>query len=249
VEVSPTWVALAGVLGALVGPVSRAQIFRHSVPSGQPWRSRCPACDAALVAGGWRGLVAVLPPTGRCPRCRERVGPAPGAVESVTAVVLAVLAWRVGAPLPLLAMCWVAVLGVVLACVDVAVHRLPDRLTLSTFAGAVVLLGLAAAGDGDPARLGWALVNALGMAGCYLLLVLVHPAGMGLGDGKLALGLGVALGWYGWFATVVGAAAGFLLAGLVAAGLLMLARVGRKDQIPHGPFMLLGALTSVTLLS
>jgi len=68
---------------------------------------------------------------------------------------------------------------------------------------------------------------------------------MGLGDAKLALSLGTALGWYGWVVTVLGAAAGFLFAGLFSAVMLALGRVTRKSRIPHGPFMLLGALVTI----
>jgi leader peptidase (prepilin peptidase) / N-methyltransferase len=48
---------------------------------------------------------------------------------------------------------------------------------------------------------------------------------------------------------VLGAAAGFLLAGLFAAVALALGRVSRKSSIPHGPFMLLGALATILLVA
>jgi leader peptidase (prepilin peptidase)/N-methyltransferase len=162
----------------------------------------------------------------------------------VAALVLGLVATLIHDPLPLLAFGWIAAIGVVLAFVDVAVHRLPDRLTFAAFGGALPLLALA-----DLPRTGRALIGSLALAAVYLLLVVASPGGMGLGDAKLALCLGLALGWYGWVAVVYGAAAGFLLSGLCAGVLLILRRVTRKDSLAHGPFMLLGALAALMLLS
>jgi leader peptidase (prepilin peptidase)/N-methyltransferase len=240
-----TWVAAAVAVGASLGPLIRARILYHSVESGQPWRRDCPHCGHTLLPG----RLNVLPSTGRCPACLERIGPPRFTVEALTAVVFAVLALRVDQPWPLAAYCWLAVVGVALGYVDVTVHRLPDQLTMAGFAGVLVLLGVAAVVDGEPVRVAWAAANGLGMAAAYLVLVLVYPAGMGLGDVKLALSLGTALGWLGWVATVLGTAAGFLAAGLVSLVLLVIGRVTRKTEIPHGPFMLTGTLATLVLLS
>jgi leader peptidase (prepilin peptidase)/N-methyltransferase len=229
------------VLGGLLGPVLRARIFHHTVSTEQAWRRDCPQCSQSLV----RGVVAVLPPTGRCPACRVRIGPPPFAVELAAAVVFAALALRVADPWVLAAFCFVAGIGVALWYIDVAVFRLPDQLTYVAFVGGLVLL----LGTGEFARVGWAAVNGLGLAAFYLLLILIYPAGMGFGDAKLALSLGTALGWSGWVITVFGAAAGFLFAGLFAAVLLSLGRVSRKSRLPHGPFMLLGTLVTILLLA
>jgi leader peptidase (prepilin peptidase)/N-methyltransferase len=163
------------------------------------------------------------------------------AVAAVTGAVLATLATAASGPWQFAAYAWVGAFGVCLGFVDAAVRRLPDPLTLPAFGGAVVLLAL-----DRPGALPAALLGALGMAGCYLLLILIHPPGMGLGDAKLALALGALLGPHGPGAVALGTAAGFALAGLYAAALLLLRRATRRTQLPHGPFMLLGTL--VTLL-
>ncbi|MCW6003120.1 A24 family peptidase [Micromonospora sp. CPCC 205371] len=243
IDTGAVLILVAAVAGAALGPLLRAQILHFAVPSEESWRRDCPRCGATLLPNTWRAL----PSTGRCPRCRQRIGPVPGLVEAATAATLALLAWRVSAPLPFAALCWAAVFGVVLAFVDVVVHRLPDRLTLPAAGGTAVLLGLSAALEGEPGRYGVALASGLGLAAFYLVLALIAPAGMGLGDVKLALCVGLAAGWFGWPVTVMAAMAGFLLAGLYAVVLLVTGKVGRKDHIPHGPFMLLGALVAIVL--
>jgi leader peptidase (prepilin peptidase)/N-methyltransferase len=209
--VSPVVVAVA-VVGALLGPVLRGQILRHAVPAGEPWRDNCPHCTAMLLRPGRRGLPAALPSTGRCPRCGRRIGPPPGSVEVLAATLLALLAWRVADPLTLAAFTWLAALGVILGFVDTAVHRLPDRLTLAAFTGTLLPLGAAALLGGRPGRLGIALLCALAVGAFYLLLVLISPAGMGLGDAKAAFSVGLAAGWLGWGAAfLTGALAAILL--------------------------------------
>ena len=64
------------------------------------------------------------------------------------------------------------------------------------------------------------------------MLFLIHPNGMGFGDVKLALSLGVVLGWYGWTVLFVGAFAGFLLGSLYGLGLMALRRAGPQDRDP-----------------
>ncbi|HCT76684.1 MAG TPA: prepilin peptidase [Micromonosporaceae bacterium] len=233
--VSPLWTVPGLLSGVLLAPALRGQIFLHSVPSGQLWATICPSCHRRIRLIGFNA---------RCPGCATRIGPPPGAVELVAGATLGLLIWRVPDPLPLLALSWIALVGVVLAFVDGAVHRLPDRLTLTAFVGAAFILAL-----DDPTRAGWALLGSLALGGCYLLLAVANPAGMGLGDGKLALSLGLALGWFGWIAVIYGAAAGFVLSGLFAIAMLVIGRLGRKDSIAHGPFMLLGALAAITLLA
>ncbi|NYV77806.1 prepilin peptidase, partial [Streptomyces sp. UH6] len=85
-----------------------------------------------------------------------------------------------------------------------------------------------------------ALLGAVALAGGFLVLHLISPAGMGFGDVKLALAIGAALGWYGWGVLLLGAFAGFLSGGLYGLGLVLLRRGGRRTEMPFGPFLLAG---------
>lgn len=221
----------AAVLGALCGPFVRFIILYGAVPAGEPWRAGCPYCGAVSVP---------LRPTGRCAGCRGRIGPPPGLVELVAAATLALLNVHSG-PWLRPALGWAALLGVGLAFVDARVRRLPDPLTAALFAGVVACFAL----SGSYARLGWALAYAALAGLLYLALALVSRGGMGLGDVKLALGVGLVLGWFGWPAVLFGLAAGFALAGAYGLLLIVSRGVGRKDALPHGPFMLLGALVAL----
>ncbi|GGT10657.1 prepilin peptidase [Streptomyces kurssanovii] len=223
----------AALWGAGAGWLCPRAVYRLSVEPGEAWRAECPA---GHPYGGWVG--------GAC--CPARL-PARIVAPLVTAAVCGVLAAAVGAR-PELAVWLVLVpFAVLLAVVDARVRRLPDHLTLPLAAGAVLLLGGAGLVPGAGGSWSTALLGGAVLGGVYFVLFVVHPAGMGFGDVKLALSLGVVLGWYGWGVLFAGAFAGFLLGSLYGAGLIVLRRAGRKSAIPFGPFMMAGALLGVLL--
>jgi leader peptidase (prepilin peptidase) / N-methyltransferase len=201
-----------------------------------------PALIASLAAAG---LLAGWPQ--RAVIARLDISPRPPALVAgaVTAILLGGLAARVHPALVLAAACWLAACAVPLACTDLAVQRLPDPLTGAAYAGTVVLLLLAAA-VGEPwSALLRALLGGLALAGFYLLLILISPSGMSLGDVKLAASLGTLLAWFSWRLLIAGGFAGLCLGAIAAGALLASQRVSRKHLIPFGPFMVAGAVLAV----
>ncbi|MER6600011.1 prepilin peptidase [Streptomyces parvus] len=173
---------------------------------------------------------------------------APGALAPlVTVLVCVALAAATGARPELVGWLVLAPVAVLLAVVDRRVHRLPDVLTLPLAGAAVLLLGGAALLPGHTGSWTSGLLGGLALGGFYLLLFLINPNGMGFGDVKLALALGVALGWYGWTMLFLGGFAGFLFGAAYGLALVLLRRAGRGTGIPFGPFMAAGALTGVLL--
>jgi leader peptidase (prepilin peptidase)/N-methyltransferase len=89
------------------------------------------------------------------------------------------------------------------------------------------------------------LVSSFGAGLFFLVVVLAYPAGMGMGDVKLALMIGAALG----YAVVTALFLGTLAAGVLAA--VMLFKEGssaRKRAIPLGPFLAAGAIVVLLFL-
>jgi leader peptidase (prepilin peptidase)/N-methyltransferase len=255
---SPPLIAVLAAAGLVIGWYQRALVFRHAVAAGQPPRLSCPGCGREALPPGLRlpsglrlppGLrpLPVLAVTGRCRRCRARIGAPPLAVELTTAILFGALAGRVHPVLVLAAACWLAACCAPLAWIDAAVHRLPDALTAPAYAGTVAALLADAATSGRWHLLVRAVLGGLILAAGYLVLVLLRQSGLGLGDVKLAASLGSLLAWFGWNTLLSGAFAGFLLAAVYGIALLALRRARLGQQIPFGPFMIAGAFAVILI--
>ncbi|MEJ3743137.1 A24 family peptidase [Actinomycetes bacterium KLBMP 9797] len=244
---SPLIALAAAGLAVAASPVLRVEAFRRSVPTGTPPRANCPRCDRAVVQRGpsWRYLGRFW--SGKCISCGLRLGPPPAAVEAAAAASFAGLALATDDALTLVAYSFLAAVGLVLAIIDVAVHRLPDRLTGLLAAGVVAVLMTQALVASAGRQLLEAMAAGLGAALFYLLMSLLTAGGIGIGDAKLAFGLGVAVGWNGWAAAFLATTLGLLLTGVVACVLLVLSRADRKDSIAHGPFMVIAAISTLVM--
>jgi leader peptidase (prepilin peptidase) / N-methyltransferase len=131
---------------------------------------------------------------------------------------------------------------VVLARVDLAEHRLPDRVLLIGYVGGAGSLTAAALVEGEPGRLArTGLAAVASFAGMLGLALPVAPR-LGLGDVKLVGLLGGYLGWFGWVEVVTGLAAGFLLGSMVGIWAVVRRRGGWRTEIAFGPALMLGAL-------
>jgi leader peptidase (prepilin peptidase) / N-methyltransferase len=171
--------------------------------------------------------------------------PARRVLAATTAAVYFSLAWARGLQADLPAFLVLGAFGVALGYIDLRRHRLPDALTFPAFAAGVLLLAGAAAANQEWGAYARAWLGAAALAGFYLLLVVLRPADMGLGDVKLAAVLGLYLGWLGWGAVFIGAFLGFLFGGLVGLALVATGRATLRTAVPAGPTMLLGALAAV----
>ncbi|MGH3170406.1 MAG: prepilin peptidase [Trebonia sp.] len=240
------WIIAAAAVGLLAGPRIRASVFARSTGDGRP-RRECPECSRQVLAGRWLWC-SVLPVTGRCPRCKARIGPATLAAEVITGLVLAVVAARASSGWELAALAWLALIAVPLAFIDIAVQRLPDLLTVSAFAGTLVLLAGSEGAAHQPWPLVRAVIGAAALAGFYLALWLVFPDQLGLGDVKLAASIGLVLAWGGWSELFLGALAGALLGAVYAQVLSARRGLGGRVYLPLGPFLLFGVFVAIALL-
>ncbi|MFB6904555.1 prepilin peptidase [Streptomyces bacillaris] len=224
----------------------------HAAPVPEPPGPSVPPPAEPPVPGP-PGSPAPQPlPGPPAPRVSPPTGPpvpyAPGTLAPLTTVLACLaLAAATGARPELAGWLLLAPVAVLLATVDRRVHRLPDPLTLPLAAATVLVLGGAALLPGHAGSWTSGLLGGAALGGFYLLLFLINPNGMGFGDVKLALALGVALGWYGWAVLFLGGFAGFLFGAAYGLGLVLLRRAERRTGIPFGPFMIAGALTGVLL--
>ena len=172
---------------------------------------------------------------GRCRSCGARIGLRYPAVELVTALLVAgcVLAFGLTLDAAVAALFCIALVAV--SATDLEHRIIPNKIVLPS---AVVVLAAQTALHPSPE---WAL-GALGASGFLFVAALAYPAGMGMGDVKLALLMGAMLG------RTVSVA---LMLGMIAAllpGIVLLAKHGQKARkmgIPFGPFLALGSVVAL----
>ncbi len=145
------------------------------------------------------------------------------------------------------ALAWAGVAGVVLAQVDLAAHRLPDRVTIPACAAVATALLVDAVALGTwPALLRAVLAGAaaFGLAACAAV---VSPRGLGFGDVKLLGLLGLVLGWVGWGALLTGVLLGLVTGAAASLTLVAAGRAGWRTALPFGPPLLVGAVLALAL--
>jgi leader peptidase (prepilin peptidase)/N-methyltransferase len=230
---------IAFLAGLAVG--SFATAAAHRVPRGISVafaRSECPACGAQIAAYDNVPVFSWLLLRGRARCCGARISARYPLTELAVGALYAatVLVYRHDAAEAVIGLVFVAMLAIV-TLTDLEQRIIPNKVLI---AGAVLCLAVAA--PTDPAGLPERAIAAVGAGGLFFLVALAYPAGMGLGDVKLAATMGLFLG-----AAVAPAILVALLAGSVV-GLALIARHGagaRRMAIPFGPFLALGGVAGL----
>jgi leader peptidase (prepilin peptidase)/N-methyltransferase len=200
-------------------------------------RSACLSCGQELAWYDNVPVVSYVVLRGRCRSCGTRIGVRYLAVELLTALLVAACFFRFGLSAEAFLASFFCAVLVALSAIDLERLILPDRIVLPSFA-VVLVVHLAL----EPDRAVEWVAGALGASLFLFLALLAYPAGMGMGDVKLALLLGAMLGK----SVAVG-----LLIGCVAAlvpAVVLLSRHGmaaRKMGIPFGPFLAFGAVVAL----
>jgi leader peptidase (prepilin peptidase)/N-methyltransferase len=174
-------------------------------------------------------------------------------LDAVPTVLTAGIA--AGAMVASLGAVWVAIafahLAAVLAVaclVDVKVRRLPDAVVVPGIViGALLLVGGALA-DGNGSALGQAALGAALVGAVLFALHLISPAGLGFGDVKLGVLLGLHTGYLGVQVAFVGLALGAVIGALVGVAVAVGTR-DRRATFAFGPALALGAVLVVVLHS
>jgi leader peptidase (prepilin peptidase) / N-methyltransferase len=197
--------------------------------------SACMHCSKPIAWYDNVPLVSYLVLRGRCRSCGHRIGLLYPAVELSAALLVAGCVFAFGVTAEAAVAAFFCAVLVAISAVDLEHRIVPDRIVLP--ATVVVLAAQTAL---EPS-LEWPLA-ALGASLFLFLAVLAYPAGMGMGDVKLALLMGAMLGKAVTVALMLG-----MLAALVP-GLYLLARhgsAGRKMAIPFAPFLALGSIVAL----
>jgi leader peptidase (prepilin peptidase)/N-methyltransferase len=232
----------AFLFGAIVG--SFLNVCIHRLPRGESVvtpSSRCPGCGTPIRAWDNIPLLSFLILRGRCRDCGQPISWRYPLVEGLTGLLFALTVLRFGlTALTASLLCLVSAL-VVVAFVDLDHQIIPNAITLPG-----IPLGLLAGLVGGPPILDRILGVLTGAGFLYLVLLygsaLYGQDAMGEGDLNLMALVGAFLGWR---AVVITLLVGCLSGSLIGLTLIALRQLGRREHIPFGPFLVLGALVSL----
>lgn len=234
--------AFAGVFGLVFG--SFLNVVAYRVPLGRSVvnpPSACPACDSPVRPRDNLPVVSWLLLRGRCRDCGTRISGRYPLVEALTGLLFAATVGVIGVTWVLPAYLWFGAVTMVLILTDLDHKRIPNRILYPGTIAGLGLLTVGAALDGRLDVIPRGLLGAFGYFAALFLLAVIARGGFGFGDVKLAFMLGLFLTYQGWKQLGVGAFLAFLIGGVVSIGLLVSRKRGRKDAIPFGPSLVIGA--------
>jgi leader peptidase (prepilin peptidase) / N-methyltransferase len=228
--------AVAFVPGLAVG--SFLNVVAARVPAGRSIvspPSACPACETPISPRDNIPVISYLLLRARCRSCGVSISWIYPAVELLTATLVACCVLVFGLTFEAAIAVFFCAVLVVISVIDFEHHVIPNVIVVP--AAGIVLVAQTIR---EPS-VEWLLAG-LGAALFLFLAALAYPAGMGMGDVKLALLLGVGLGRFVPVAMMVG-----MIAALVPSAVLF-ARHGqaaRKMKIPFGPFLAFGGVVGL----
>jgi leader peptidase (prepilin peptidase) / N-methyltransferase len=241
-------VALCAVLGLAFGSFANVAIQRW--PKREKLtspRSQCPHCEAPIRAGDNIPLVSFVLLRGKCRNCGESISFRYPVVELLVAVIWALLAVIHGPVWVLPAMLLLAWALVVATFIDLEHTIIPNALTFRLPPILLVLLLVAGLFDWAWADFGRAVLLGIVLPVGMLILselfrVVRGLPGMGMGDIKLGVSIGLVLGYLGGWYVIVALYATIMAAAVVAIALMAWGRAAIADRIPFGPYLALGTL-------
>jgi leader peptidase (prepilin peptidase)/N-methyltransferase len=254
---------LAGILGLIIGSMLNALVWRTREERSM-WENHsvCPHCQHALTWFDLFPVVSYILLRGCCRYCRESISWQYPLVELVTGITFIVV---VSKYMPLIGSTadWWLVSGTVYTLVSTALfitlfvydfkwYELPNEWTLSGAVISLVMIAVAVTTNqssfwqpslisGTPTLLP-SILSGIGAALFFLLIVvgsekILKKEGMGWGDVKLGLFMGLFLGFPG---IVVALYLAFILGAVLSLVLIATKRKSFGQTVPFGPFLIAG---------
>ena len=237
-------IALALVFGSVIGSFLNVCIYRipQNIAIARP-RSYCPKCSNPIRALDNIPIISFIILKGRCRNCDKKIRLQYPAVELLTALLTIAVVWKFDFTILTIFYLSLVYILITISFIDLEHMIIPDGLVL-----AAAMLGLMAS-IFNILPIGWpesaygALLygGGLALAG-YAGKLIYKMETMGWGDVKLALVMGLCLGWK---MSMISLLLAFLVAALFVVVGLAVGRLSRKQLIPFGPFLALGAIMTL----
>lgn len=234
------------LFGLVVGSFLNVVIYR--VPRHESIvtpRSRCPSCDAPIKERDNIPVLSWLVLRGKCRKCHAPITSRYLLVEVAGGALFAGAAARLGYNWDLPAMLVLFASLLALSCIDIEHLILPKVIVYPTFVALLALLALAAGETDHWHVLFVAAICSICWFVVFFAMNLASPRLLGFGDVRLALVLGLSLGWFGWRYAVLGFFFANLVGAVIGLALIGLKKMTRDQPIPYGVFLAIGTAFAI----
>jgi leader peptidase (prepilin peptidase) / N-methyltransferase len=239
-------IVICAFFGLCVGSFLNVVIYRVPLHESivKP-RSHCPTCGNLIKERDNIPVLSWLVLRGKCRNCRASISPRYILVELAGGALFAGAAARLGYNWDLPAFLIFLSGLLALAFIDLEHLILPKTIVYVTLVLTVLLLVLDATLTGEWTKLLVAAICSVAWYALFFLMNLASPRILGFGDVRLALVLGIGLGWLGWRYAVLGFFAGNLIGLIIGLTLIVTKRIRRDQPVPYGVFLAMGAALAV----
>jgi leader peptidase (prepilin peptidase)/N-methyltransferase len=228
------FVLLGTVIGSFLNVLADRLPYGISIVSPP---SQCPHCGRRLKPLELIPILSYLLLRGKCITCKAYIPIRIMFVELGTGILFGLIWQRYGLSFDTLLGCLFASFLITILLIDLKHHRILNVMTYPAYIIALVTLPLIFGRDLIEVLAGGALGFTL-----LLIITLIKPKGMGMGDVKLAALIGFVLGYP---SVLLALFLSFTVGGLISGVLLIAKVIGRKDQVAFAPYLATGGILTM----
>ncbi len=255
-------IVLAGSIGVIIGSFLNVVIHRLPKMMELAWqkelaqddaknlprynlltpRSACPHCNHSIGLLENIPIISYALQKGTCRHCKNPISARYLAVEMLSGLIVAFIAWQFGWSIHTIASSILALSLLTLTCIDLETQLLPDNITLP-----LVWLGLLLNLNQEFTTIESAVLGAVFgylilWAVYWLFKITTNKEGMGYGDFKMLASIGA---WLGWAVLPLVILISSLTASIVGITLILLKKQDRATAIPFGPYLALAGMITL----
>lgn len=227
------------IIGLIIGSFLNVCIYR--IPREESIvfpPSHCPNCKLNLKLKDLIPLISYAVLRGRCRYCKARISPVYPFIEFLNAILYFLIYIKYGLSLEFIKFAFLASLVIVIGVID---YFTTDIYTNTIIVGLIVGIAFAIISFFVEGSIMIYIIGSL-IGGGVISLIILLTNGMGWGDAELLFIIGLFLGVR---LTLVTLFLSFIIGGIVGGILIILKIKSRKDYIPFGPFISIGAVISI----
>lgn len=241
------WMMMAGFFGLAIGSFLNVVIWRipKKISLISP-PSQCTSCKNPISIYDNIPVISYVLLLGKCRKCKHRISVRYPIIELLTAAIFVITVWRVGLYLHTIGLVLFFAGLIALSVIDIDLKLLPKKIVYASGALLVVFYLISSLTSGEYNRLrDAALVGALYSTFLFLVWFASGGKAMGFGDVRLAVFLGIAMGYFGLLIAYFGMLFSFALGSFLGIAIAAITHAGRKMKVPFGPFLAIGTIFAI----